>query len=175
MAIQDELKKGAKPAKENKKGDLLTDEEETDVDLATAMANVALSMPEVTDSLDQMVQSAEPVLAIGQFIANMVLNIKEQAMTQGLNLSDKIWLAEGGVVDRIDDSVVQNLAQRTGLDLTQDMQKIWIETLNVFKLAAKTGQAAAAKQQNTPPQGAPAPAPVGANIGAAAPAINGGM
>lgn len=172
MALVDQFKQ-----KENPKGGKqdLSEEEETDVALATTMGATALGMPEAQQALDGMLESADPILAAGQFAANLVMSLKEQAMKQKVPLSDNIWLAENGVLDRIVDEIVQGTAARTGNDLSGQEQKIWLEALNVFKLAAKQGQAASQRTPQGQQAAMAAPAPVGANIGIAAPAMNGGM
>lgn len=136
-----------------KKGASLSKEEEADASLATSMGAVVLATPEFQQGLAGMAQSADPVMVAGQVLAGLILNLKEQSMQNSMELSDKIWMAENGVADRLADDIATAIEAATGADLSGQEQKIWIEALNVIKMAGKAGTGAA------PAGGASAPGP----------------
>ena len=148
---------------EEQKGTDLSKEEEVDVNLATAMGATALYVPEMQEAIVGLAKSADPVMVAGQLVANLVINIKEQSMSRGLDFSDKIWLADGGVADRLADEICKVIDALTGEDMEQQADKVWIEAINVLKMM-KGG----ADQQGQQPGAAAAPgaAPMGppANI-----------
>lgn len=115
-------------------GATLTKEEEVDANLATAMGATALYVPEMQEAIVGLAQSADPVMVAGQLVANLVVNVKEQSMTRGLDLSDKIWLADGGVADRLADELCKVIDATTGQDMDGMTDKVWIEALNVLKM-----------------------------------------
>lgn len=129
----------------------LSKDEEVDARLATAMGHAALSTPEIQQGLEGMLSSADPTMAAGQVLANMVMQMREQAESNNLGLSDSIWMAQGGVADRLAETMASNIGDPNQADA------IWEEALNVFKLATKAGT------QQQAPQGTPVPAgPIGA-------------
>lgn len=143
----------------------LSKDEMQDVRLLTAMGSMLVNSQEMQEGIRGLVQSAEPVVAVGQLVANMVLKMKEASTAQGLQVSDNIWMAEGGVADNVIDEVVDFLAKSEGVDLGGQEEMIWIECLNVLKLASKAGQGqpqqAGPPQQGVMPQGmAPTAEPV---------------
>lgn len=133
----------------------LSKEEEIDARLATAMGHAALATPEIKQGLEGMLSSAEPTMAAGQVLANMVMQMREQAESANLGLSDNIWMAQGGVADRLAETMASNIGA------PDQAGAIWEEALNVFKLASKVGN----DQQGAPaaPQGPAMPSgPIGA-------------
>lgn len=140
-------------AKDNKSQ--LTKEEEVDARLATAMGEAALGTPEMQQGIVGMVQSAEPVMASGQVLANMIMQMKEKADEQGLNLSDRIWMAQGGVADRLADRLANTVQSLAGVPIGDQGDAIWEEALNVFKLAMQTQQGGQAPGAPQAPQAAP--------------------
>ncbi len=144
------------------KGASLSKEEEADASLATAMGAVVLATPEFQQGLSGMAQSADPVMVAGQVLAGLIMNLKEQAMQNSMDLSDKIWMAENGVADRLADDIIRALEATTGAELAGQEQKVWIEALNVMKMAAKAGSATPAGGMGAPP---PQPAPPQGGMG----------
>lgn len=129
----------------------LSKDEEQDTAMATAMGATVLASEQARQGIDQMMGSAEPILAIGQVVANALLHLKEQSDKQGMGFSDNIWMAQGGVADRLIKEVVRDVDARTGEDMTSQSDKIWIEVVNFMKMAGSAGSNP--QQQGAPQQG----------------------
>lgn len=150
--LLDNMKKEA-PAKGAKR----SKEQQLDLDIATSMGKTVVSNPEMQNALVQATQSAEPTMAIGQFIAQSILKLKEESINNGLELDDNIWLSDGGVADTLIDHTVKNLSgQVEGLEGAEGA--ILEEVLNVVKLASQSG--GAPQEGAPPPQGGPPPDPM---------------
>ena len=153
MALEDKFAK-----KEAPKGKQLSDDEETDANLATAMAASVMSSPEMIKALVEQTANAEPVMAVGQYIAEAMLNLKEQADKNGLDISDSVWTADGGVADRLIDQAVLNIVAGGGPDLEGQEEAINEEVLNVLKMAMQTGGGGGQPPQGPQQPGPPVPA-----------------
>ena len=145
----------------------LSKEQEVDADLATAMGLKVISDPSISQALGELTSSAEPNMALGQFVAQLVMTIKEQSQQNDMAIDDSVWLANGGVVDRLIDQLrieVEDL----GISIpVGDEALINEEVLNVLKLASKAGTGQPQATQAAGPQllqGAPQ-TPMGRDIG----------
>lgn len=135
----------------------LTEEEEIDARLATAMGHAALSTPEVKQALEGMMSAAEPPMAAGQMLANLITQMKEQSDAQGLGMSDNIWMAEGGVSDRLSETIATNMGEPEAATAIRQ------EVLEVLKMGAQVGEQNAQAGAQAPPQAGPVPSgPMGA-------------
>lgn len=147
--IMQELKKG-QPSPEQ--GSQLSEEQEVDADLATAMGIRVMADPKTQEGLGQLVGAAEPSMALGQFIAQLVLNIKEQSEKAGMPIDDMVWMADGGVVDRLIDQARIDV-EDFGVSIPAGGEDVINEeVMNVLKLASKSGSA-----PQEAPQGAGGP------------------
>jgi hypothetical protein len=136
---------------ETKKSSKLSKEQEVDTDLASAIAVGMLSQPQVMEGFNKMIQSGDPVAMAGQFVATSILKIQEQA-SQKMNIDPNVWLAGGGVADRMIDQLIMNLEAQGDDSLRGANEEVADEVLNVIKLASKAGQGA---PQERPSQHAP--------------------
>lgn len=137
----------------------LTKQEMMDLGIAVGSAsNVAFSQ-EGQQALMQGLQSADPVMAAGQFLAMAMLNTNDQLMQQGLNVSPRIWMSKGGFLDSLADDVV-GIANANGVDIPMDaMPSITMEAMEVLK-GMYQGDQQQAQGGGQPQQGAPqGPAP----------------
>jgi hypothetical protein len=133
----------------------LTREQEIDADLVSAIAVGMLSQPQVMEGFNQMLSSGDPVAMAGQFVATSLLKMKEQS-AQKMDIDDAVWLAEGGVADRMIDQLIMNLDAEGNDGLRGAQDEIVEEVINVIKLASKSGQQPQGQQ---PQQGMGPPAP----------------
>jgi hypothetical protein len=147
-----------------KGGIKLDDAQEADADLATAIGVRVMHEPDMMGALEQLLGSAEPVMAMGQFISQLVMNIKEKSDQSGMPIDDMVWMAKGGVVDRLIDQA-SLLAETFGVDMPASAEPaVMQEVMNVIKLAGSAGQGGGQPQ----PQGAPVagpPSPQGSPMG----------
>lgn len=143
--------KGEEAPKQGKKNPL-SEEAEADANLATALGVKFMLEPDMQQNMGKMLSAADPVMAMGQFLSQMIMNIKEQADANGLALDDQIWLARGGVVERLFDQGSM-IAESMGIDLPASAEPAVVkEVMNVLKMAAQSGQGGAQQQA---PQGPP--------------------
>lgn len=125
----------------------LSEEQEADADLATAIGVRLMNEPDMQQAIGQLVNSAEPTMAIGQFVGQMVMNIKEKSMQAQMDIDDQVWLAEGGVVDRLIEQASLE-AESFGVSLPRGAEAaVQEEVMNVLKLAASSGQGGQPQQQ----------------------------
>jgi hypothetical protein len=99
---------------------------------------------------------------LGNFLASAMDRINQKLQQKGMDLSPNIWLAEGGVVDRLLDEV-EELASKAGVAFDDAVSSaVFAEVVDQLKLAGQAN----AKGQSAPPagpppgMGAPPPAPM---------------
>jgi hypothetical protein len=165
--LVDKLKGKKQPAKNQ-----LSDEQEADADLATAIGRNVIANPDMQQAMSQLVKSADPVMALGQFVSQLVMNVKEKAQQSDMPIDDMVWMASGGVVERlIEESAI--LAETFGVDVPKAAEAaIYEEVMNVLKMASKAGSQ---PQQPGAPQGQPQPTQGGPQLLQAQPPVEGGM
>lgn len=156
-----------------KKGITLSEEEEADADLATAMLVTLLSNPQMEKGLQELLSSAEPTMVLGQVVGTTIMKLKEQSMKNGIDLSDNIWLAKGGVADRAIDQLAVNLHAMGGPPVEDEA--VYEETINIIKMASRAGKGGPPQPGQQPEPGAPAPQEAGPPMPAMGDPNSGGM
>lgn len=74
-------------------------EVDSDVQIATGMIMSMLMEPQALQGVQQAMSQSDPVLALSNILAILLEKVREQ--TQQLQLDDRIWSAEGGVIDQV--------------------------------------------------------------------------
>lgn len=146
--LVDKMKEKPSP----KGGKKLSKEQETDAKLASTIGLMLITNPDMEKGMIQLVQSGDPVAMLGQFIGTTIIKLKEQTMQNGLDIDDMVWMAKGGVTDRLIDQAILNLDAKGMDDLDGANDAVAEEVLNVIKLAGKIGQGGGQQQ---PQGGAP--------------------
>lgn len=132
----------------------LDKEEEVDADLATQLGISAINDPSLEEGLIGMVQSADPSMVAGQFLGQLITQIKTNLDDNNAHLSDRVWMADGGVVDRLASMLSERIASETGIAVAPD--DIYADTAEYFKFLVHAGQANQQAQQGAPAPGVPA-------------------
>lgn len=158
MALEDEVVKGPQaqeqPQQEQDAG-VLNAEEEKDLAIAVMMAENLIDDGGI-EVIDASEESSNPGEVIGQFIMQMVSQMAEQ-MPRELQFSPRIWLAEGGFVEKISDY----LQEQYGVP-----QPV-MDKAEMFVAAQADSMAKGAVQQQTAPaqpQAAPMPQQAGGMV-----------
>lgn len=127
---------------DTKKGKTLSKEELTDVKLASSLILNPLLQDEGIAALQQAAQSAADLpAALALAIFQALGQVKDQVQQRGIPLSSKIWVARGGVLDKVIQNVCQALAsippeipEAVEPDFMQDVKE------EVFNLMESGGQ-----------------------------------
>lgn len=142
MALDEKMEKKEAP----KEGGRLTDDEESDLEIAVMLAE------ELIDEgghqiLETAKESNDPGQVIGQFLMQMVSQMNEQ-LPPGVDLSKKIYFAKNGWIEQVSDYIQAEY----GIDKkTMDRAEIFIGTA-----ARRMAQGAQGQEAGIAPQGAPA-------------------
>jgi hypothetical protein len=138
-------KKAAKaPANDSQ----LSDEEELDLEIVTAMAKKMLVEGGGLDVVKSAVgESEDPSSVIGQFFAQLFAQMQE-SLPQELEISPRVYLAKGGVLEQLLDF----LEVKLGLP-KEFSDQVWDAVLETVKAAAM------APPEQAQPQGPAAPQP----------------
>lgn len=149
MALEDKMKEDDTP-----KGNL-TDEEEEDLSIAVGLAENAIDDGGIDVIRDAIESSNDPGQVIGQFLMQLGSQIVEN-MPEGMELSKKVFLAEGGWVEQISDFLQEEYK----------IKKDVMDRAEIYIASSSQQMAQGAQQQGTsavpgqaqPPMPGPAPA-----------------
>lgn len=97
MAPEDEMEEDTEDTREG-----LTDQEEQDLHIAWLIAENMLEKGGIDVVLEAQNSSGNPAQVIGQFIAQLIMQIHE-GLTDDLALSPRIYFSENGLVEMIGD------------------------------------------------------------------------
>ena len=143
------LESKAKQAPQN--SDSLSDEEELDLQLAVAMAKKMLVEGKGLDVIKSALDSSQdPSAVIGQFFAQLFAQMHE-AFPQDLEISPRIYLARGGVLEQLLDFLEEKLGLPSSFS-----DEVFGTTVETIKAAAQDpAQGQAPEAQEGAPQAPP--------------------
>lgn len=152
MGIADKVKQQRAPTQE---GNTLGKEENLDVDIAEGLGMKMLESPEAQQVLGAAMDgSGDPAAKLGTFFAQLIDKIQTKMDTSPIPLSPRIWLSEGGVLDRW----VAGLTEK-GLVPEGIIGPVKDEVMEVLKLQEQSvKQGGPPNEQAPPPQQQPQPA-----------------
>ena len=76
--------------------------EATDVQIAAGLTTAGLLSDEGLGAMEQVVGGASnPAAAIGNAVFMALSKVREKLDQQGIPIDDKLWIANGGVLDRV--------------------------------------------------------------------------
>lgn len=154
----EQMGKRASPPGQNGKA---TDMEKLDLEIAVKMGTKLLLEAGGLQAIEKAISgSGDPVQAISKFLVQLITQIKESVQTQGVELSPKIVLAQGGWIMQMLDVIEQEL----GLP-PEFSDQVFGDVVETFKALAQGNK----QPQAAPQAGAPAPAPGGAPMGGGQP------
>ena len=78
------------------------DDDAIDIQVAGSLAVAGLLSDEGLQALQGVLQgAADPVAAVANAIFMALSKVREKLDSQGLSINDKLWVAKGGVLDRV--------------------------------------------------------------------------
>lgn len=134
--------------------DMLTEEDEQNVDIAVAAAVDMIEKDGGVDALRNVVSGNNPAKMLALFVTQMIEALYQQAGQQGFELSPAIWMAEGGVIDELADEFSDILDQ----DVTQLMAEA---KPIIMQNVQKRAEGAQETGEQAPPMGEPAEGQMG--------------
>lgn len=145
----------------------LSEKEESDLEVVTAMARNLLVKGGGIETMQKALKSSrDPGQVVGQFMAQMILQM-QQNMPKDLDISPKVYLAEGGMLEQTLDLIEDYL------DLPKEFSdQVYGECVETIKGAAQG--ASKAPSGGLEAGGAPAPA-AGPAMPPSAPQGGGGL
>lgn len=149
----------AAPAQEAPaEGNELSREEELDLKLAVKTAE-KLMMEGGLDTVETALkESKDPAQVVGQFLSQLIIQMHEQ-FPEDLNMSPRIYLADGGVLEQLLDFL------EVKLKLPKEFSdQVFHDVVEIFKAGAQSPQPQEApgpglQGQAGPPAAAPPPQP----------------
>ncbi len=168
MAEEEMAMAGAEQA-----GEALGLEEELDGDIGFGLLASLIYAQETQPILQDALSAANPIPAIAQIVAQSVDKVASKSEEKGMPLSPRVWLSEGGAVDRALDEI-GNIAQKMGVDFGESARSAAFgEVIDALKLArgAKARGQQGGGGMGAPPMGE---APVGAPSGPSGAPVGGG-
>ena len=91
--------------------------EATDIQVAGSLVVAGLLSDEGLQALQQVLQGAEdPVAAVGNAVFMALGKVREKLEEQGMSIDDKLWVAKGGVLDRVLFEVIAILKTVLGVE-----------------------------------------------------------
>lgn len=96
--------------------ELLTEEEEMDVDIGAGIAAQMIYSKEGQKVVVKSLQSGDPVPGLAVFYAQLMEMVQTQSQKTDIPLSPRAWLVNGGILEEsLDD--VEKVAQMNGVDI----------------------------------------------------------
>lgn len=137
------------PLPEEETRQMLSDEDEQDIDIAIAAALQMIDTPEGEEQIQKIMSQPNPAKLLALFLSQMI----EAVMTGegGDEINPAVWFAEGGVLD----DMTPELSDLAGTDLSEIMPDVKAQTLEIIKKRAgqfqQEGQEAPPAQPTKPP------------------------
>lgn len=157
MALVEKMRPQAAPAPAPEEGSgkaPLSARETLDSDIGFGLAASLLYSEGGSKSVLEAVKGQDPAVALGMFLSQMAMKLQQKTAEQGIELSPNIWLAEGGVTDRVLDEV-EEMAEKAGVEMPEGIREQSVnEMMNVLKAAS---QSQPAGQEGGQPMGGQAP------------------
>jgi hypothetical protein len=155
----------------------LAPDEELDSDIAFGLLGSLIYSEQGTQQMLNVLGAQNPAPAMGNFLASAIDRTNKKLGSKGMDLSPNIWLAEGGVVDRLLDEVAE-LANKAGVKFDAALQsQAFAEVIDQLKLAGQAESRSGGAGQQPPgplaPEqqeaGPPGPPPVDPMAGGGTP------
>lgn len=148
MALEKQL-----AAEEAQQDELLTDDEETDLEIAVLLGKKLIDQGGA-EVINAAQGSSDPSQVIGQFLIQLGSQLVEQ-MPEELKPSPKVFLASGGWLEQMSDFLQEEY------DISKEiMDRAEIYVASTAKQMAQTKQQQAAGQPASAPQAAPPAMPM---------------
>lgn len=137
-------------------GGRLNDIEREDVEAGFELvANILLAEESVSALLQAYKGGGDPGAITGAFIGKMLLSVIPKLKEQGPEVSDRAWMAQDGIADRLIDEAGTLYTQMTGEKFSPEMHDTaFTEIMDMLKSAQGSGAQPGMEQ---PPQGGEAP------------------
>ena len=139
--------------------------EATDIQVAGSLVVAGLLSDEGLQALQQVLQGAEdPVAAVGNAVFMALGKVRDKLEEQGMPIDDKLWVAKGGILDRVLFEVIAILKTVLGFEqagtaeFTSALKGSVIELMEQEDQGGGQEQAPMGAEQGgmqAPPQGPP--------------------
>lgn len=131
-------------------------EQATDIQMAGSLVVAGLLSDEGLQSLQQVLQGAkDPVAAVGNAVFMALSAVRDKLDQQGLSIDDKLWVAKGGVLDRVVFEVLVVLKEVLGVQEANSPEFAAGLKDTIMQLMAQEEQGGPPQQGGMPPQGMP--------------------
>lgn len=142
----------------------LPEEASIDRDMASAMASLLLSNPKMLQEMQNMAKSGQAAGAGGMLAAQVIAGLREKLIQKGPQgeVDDRIWVAEGGVLDDVINEIGMNLVGFGGPESGVDTDIMRESALKFLEQYDASGEEAKAGGQQPGQPGA-----LGAAMGSA--------
>lgn len=137
----------------------------TDIQVAGSLVVAGLLSDEGLQALQQVLQGAkDPVAAVGNAVFMALGKVRDKLEEQGMAIDDKLWVAKGGVLDRVLFEVIAILKTVLGFEQAGTAEFASALKGSVIQLMEQEDAGGGAQQPPTggeqggmqaPPQGAP--------------------
>lgn len=140
----------------------LSPAEELDADIAFGLMASLLHSPEGGKvAMNALKTAKNPAPALAMFVSTAMDKINNQMKERGMELSPRMWMAEGGAVDRFMDELAE-FASAEGVKVPPQLESmVMAETIDQLKLQSQAGKQGQPPAPGAAPAGPP-PAPQGA-------------
>lgn len=143
-------------------GKKLSPIEELQGDIAFGITGSMMYQPEAAQSLLKAYEGGgDPAAITANFISQLVLNTAERLKAgQGPQVSDNVWMAKNGVVERLIESAAEISEAKAGMEWTPEMkQQTFMEVADIMKAGAQAMDRGAQQAQGGQPMGGQPPMP----------------
>lgn len=131
-------------------------EQATDIQMAGSLVIAGLLSEQGLQALQQVLQGAkDPVAAIGNAVFMALSVVRDKLDQQGLSIDDKLWVARGGVLDRVVFEVLVVLKEVLGVQEAKTPQFAAGLKESIMQLMTQEEQGGPPQQSGMPPQGMP--------------------
>lgn len=151
-------------------GDTGANQNKTDIQMAGTLTAAGLLSDEGLQSLQQVLQGAsDPAAAVGNAVFIALSKVREKLEQNEMSIDDKLWIAKGGVLDRVLFEVITALKAVLGFEAAGSGEFAAAVKDSVMQLMQQESEGQGPSEANMPgqpqggmpPQGMPQQAPQG--------------
>lgn len=148
----------------------MEEQNKTDIQMAGTLTAAGLLSDQGLQSLQQVLQGAsDPAAAVGNAVFMALSKVREKLEQNDMSIDDKLWVAKGGVLDRVLFEVITALKAILGFQQADSAEFAGAVKNSVMQLMQQESEGQGPSeadmpnqpQEGMPPQGMPQQAPQG--------------